>query len=52
MTDVLQARAEQVTEKRSNKGYFDLPLVPRRRAFIFGKTFFMIFPKSAALNGW
>lgn len=33
------------------KGYLDFPLMPSRRAFMLGKTFFMIFPKSAALSG-
>lgn len=36
----------------STEGYFDFPLMPSRRAFMFGKTFFIIFPKSAALSGW
>lgn len=36
----------------SSKGYFDFPLMPSRRAFMFGNTFFIIFPKSAALSGW
>lgn len=33
-----------------SEGYLDLPRMPSRRAFMVGKTFFMIFPKSAALR--
>lgn len=36
----------------SSQGYLDFPLMPSRRAFMLGKTFFIIFPKSAALSGW
>ena len=46
------AEVNSIKNVSDKKGYLDLPLVPRRRAFMFGKTFFMIFPKSAALNGW
>lgn len=42
----------QTVTIHSSKGYLDFPLMPSRRAFMFGKTFFIIFPKSAALNGW
>lgn len=48
---VTRDRGQTVTI-HSCKGYFDFPLMPSRRAFMFGKTFFIIFPKSAALSGW
>lgn len=48
---VTRDRGQTVTI-HSSKGYFDFPLMPSRRAFMFGKTFFIILPKSAALSGW
>ncbi len=39
-----------IVTKSSTEGYLDLPRMPSRRAFMLGKTFFMIFPKSAALR--
>jgi len=43
-------REDGIVTKSSIEGYLDLPRMPSRRAFMVGKTFFMIFPKSAALR--
>lgn len=48
---VTRDRGQTVTT-HSSQGYLDFPLMPSRRAFMFGKTFFIILPKSAALSGW
>lgn len=43
-------KGDGIVTKISTEGYLDLPRMPSRRAFMLGKTFFMIFPKSAALR--
>ncbi len=42
--------AEKHIRFSHTKGYFDFPLMPKRRAFMFGKTFFMIFRNQLRLK--